>query len=79
MHKRSFHTSAAALFAAFALIATASCMRADVKLPVIFSDHMVLQQGISVPVWGWANEGELVVVQYRDQVVQTRAKNGKWQ
>jgi len=79
MHKRSFHTSASALFAAFALIATASCMRADVKLPVIFSDHMVLQQGISVPVWGWADEGELVVVQYRDQVVQTRAKNGKWQ
>ena len=79
MHKRSFHTSALALFAALALIATAASLRADVKLPVIFSDHMVLQQGISVPVWGWADEGELVVVQYRDQVVQTRAKNGKWQ
>ncbi len=54
-------------------------LRAEVKLPTIFSDHMVLQQGISVPVWGWADEGELVVVQYRDQVVQTRARNGKWQ
>ncbi len=79
MHKRSFHTSALALFAALGLITTAASVRADVKLPVIFSDHMVLQQGISVPVWGWADEGELVVVQYRDQVVQTRAKNGKWQ
>lgn len=64
--------------AAFALVA-ALTVRADVKLATVFSDHMVLQQGISVPVWGWADEGELVVVQYRDQVVQTRAKNGKWQ
>ncbi len=38
MHKRSFHTSALALFAAFALIATAASVRADVKLPVIFSN-----------------------------------------
>ena len=67
-----------ALAAAFAVLATVS-LRAEVKLPTIFSDHMVLQQGISVPVWGWADEGELVVVQYRDQVVQTRVRNGKWQ
>lgn len=67
-----------ALTAAFAVLATVS-LRAEVRLPTIFSDHMVLQQGISVPVWGWADEGELVVVQYRDQVVQTRARNGKWQ
>ena len=38
MHKRSFHTSALALFAALALIATAASVRADVKLPVIFSN-----------------------------------------
>ncbi len=79
MHKRSFRVSGSALFSALALLVSAASLRADVKLPVIFSDHMVLQQGISVPVWGWADEGELVVVQYRDQVVQTRAKNGKWQ
>jgi sialate O-acetylesterase len=64
--------------AAFAL-AAALVARADVKLATVFSDHMVLQQGASLPVWGWADEGELVVVQYRDQVAQTRAKNGKWQ
>jgi sialate O-acetylesterase len=53
--------------------------RADVKLPAIFGDHMVLQRDQKVPVWGWADEGELVVVQFRDQVVQTRAaKDGKW-
>ncbi len=67
-------------FLAFAVLLFAvASLRAEVKLPTIFSDHMVLQQGMSVPVWGWADEDELVVVQYRDQVVQTRAKNGKWQ
>ena len=52
---------------------------ADVKLPAIFGDHMVLQRDQKVPVWGWADEDELVIVQFRDQVVQTRAgKGGKW-
>src|SRR5690242_18475826 len=26
------------------------------RLPHIFSDNMVLQQGMNVPVWGWAKE-----------------------
>ena len=34
--------------------------QADVTLPAIFSDHMVLQQGTTVPVWGWAAPGESV-------------------
>ena len=83
MRKRMLQASPVSLLrvlvAGLALLAGAAGLRAEVKLPVIFSDHMVLQQGISVPVWGWADEGELVIVQYRDQVVQTRAKDGKWQ
>ncbi|MBI3881697.1 MAG: sialate O-acetylesterase [Verrucomicrobia bacterium] len=35
---------------------------ADVKLPAIFSDHMVLQCDVEVPVWGWAEPGEQVTV-----------------
>jgi hypothetical protein len=35
---------------------------ADVKLPEIFADHMVLQRDTSVPVWGWADPGESVTV-----------------
>src|SRR5262245_10005277 len=37
--------------------------RSDVRLPRIFSDGMVLQRGMDVPVWGWAAKGEKVVVQ----------------
>ncbi len=31
-------------------------------LPGLFSDHMVLQQGRAVPVWGWADPGERISV-----------------
>ncbi len=34
--------------------------RANVTLPAIFSDHMVLQQNTSVTIWGWAKPGEVV-------------------
>lgn len=34
--------------------------RAAVKLPALFSDHMVLQQQTIVQVWGWASPGEEV-------------------
>jgi len=35
---------------------------APIRLAGIFSDHMVLQRGIKVPVWGWAPPGETVTV-----------------
>ena len=36
--------------------------RADVKLPALFSDNMVLQRGVSAPIWGEALPGEKVTV-----------------
>ena len=44
----------------------------------LFSDHMVLQTGVPVPVWGRADEGEQVTVTFNGQTVQTIAKHGKW-
>ncbi len=34
----------------------------DVKLPAVIGDNMVLQQGMQVPIWGWAEAGEKVTV-----------------
>lgn len=62
----------------FSIILSALVVNADVRLPSIFSDNMVLQQGMRVPVWGWADEGEEVTVKFQGQFVSTRAKNGKW-
>ena len=52
--------------------------RADVKPHALFSENMVLQRGINVPVWGTAEEGEKVTVHFQDQEVSTTAANGKW-
>ena len=50
------------------------------KLPAVFSDNMVLQRGMAIPVWGWADPGEQVSVQLGDAaaVTATLDKDGKW-
>jgi sialate O-acetylesterase len=42
-------------------------VQANVKMPVIFGDHMVLQQDTKLPVWGWADPGESVTVTFANQ------------
>lgn len=52
---------------------------ADVKLPAIFSDHMVLQQKEGCAIWGWADPGEAVTVSISGTSKSTKAgKDGKW-
>src|SRR3954468_12669807 len=54
-------------------------VRADVKLPAIFGDHMVLQRGTKVPVWGTADAGERITVKAAGQAHTTTADaQGKW-
>jgi sialate O-acetylesterase len=43
-------------------VSGASVSLGDVTMPSIFGDHMVLQQGQGIPVWGWAAPGERVNV-----------------
>ncbi len=62
------------------LVLFTSRVRAEVKLPNIFGDHMVLQQGQANPVWGLADAGEQVTVSIAGQSHQTTADaEGKWQ
>lgn len=52
---------------------------ANVRLPSLFSDHAVLQQGAPVPVWGWADPGEEVTVAAAGQTRTTKAgADGAW-
>ncbi|MDB6138021.1 MAG: hypothetical protein JWO94_1093, partial [Verrucomicrobiaceae bacterium] len=46
-------------------------LRADVRLPAIFSDHMVLLKAESVPVWGWAVPGEHVRITFNGKIAET--------
>ncbi|MEI8197786.1 MAG: sialate O-acetylesterase, partial [Phycisphaerae bacterium] len=68
----------AALLGGLALLQTAAW--ADVKLPAIFSDNMVLQAGKPVHIWGTADKQEKVTVSVGGQTVSTTAgADGKWQ
>lgn len=52
---------------------------ADVTLPAIISDHMVLMRSERVPIWGKAAPGEPVTVSLNGQVVKAKASaDGKW-
>lgn len=65
----------------FALIFTVMPIvsRGDVVLPKIFSNDMVLQRELALPVWGMAEPEEEVTVKFAGQVKQTKADaNGKW-
>jgi len=61
-----------------ALLACACTAQADVRLHGLFSDNMVLQRGIAVPIWGWADEGEEVTVQFGNQTERVMPKSGRW-
>ena len=36
------------------LLSSASAVFAEIKLPAIIGDNMVLQRGKKAPIWGWA-------------------------
>ena len=61
------------LLTAVTLLLVTLQSRADVKLPRIFSSGMVLQQGMEIPVWGWASPNEKIVVSFNGKTVSTRA------
>lgn len=54
-------------------------VHADVKLPAIISDHMVLEKTAKVPIWGKADPGEEVLITLNGQTVKSTAgADGKW-
>ena len=60
-------------------VLTVAIANADVRLPGVISEHMVLQSGMPVPIWGWADAGEKVSVSFAGQTASTQAaKDGKW-
>ena len=68
------------LAAIVVLISTLTCITfADVSVPGIFSDNMVLQRNINIKVWGWADANEKVTVTLSEkQVSTTTDAQGNW-
>jgi sialate O-acetylesterase len=52
----------------------------EVRLPALISDGMVLQREADVKIWGWADEGENVKVDFNAKTFNTSAgPNGQWE
>ncbi|MEQ1862279.1 MAG: sialate O-acetylesterase [Chthoniobacteraceae bacterium] len=67
------------LFSILAAIALAPLAHAKIKLPALVSDHMVLQSGARVNIWGWAAPGEKVTVAFSGKTASAQAgADGKW-
>ena len=67
----------AILFSLTALLAVSA--RAELKLPAIIGDNMVLQQKQTNPIWGWDAPGTKVTVKFGDQTKSGAADaKGKW-
>jgi sialate O-acetylesterase len=52
---------------------------ANVRMPLLFSDGMVLQRNKAIPVWGWADANEKVEIHFNKQAKTIIADaSGKW-
>jgi sialate O-acetylesterase len=68
------------LLAALLLGPLVTLHAADLKIAAVFSDHMVLQRDKPVPVWGWADAGENITIEFAGRKKSTIADDtGKWQ
>jgi len=77
-HKRHIRVRCSA--AVLALAGLVLSGRAEVLLPALISDHMVLQQDATNRIWGTARPAETVRVSFRGQSLETRADSGgRWQ
>lgn len=67
------------LIAAVAALISVPAARAEIKLPKLFGDHMVLQRETEANLWGWAAPGEEVKISLGDSTASTKADDsGKW-
>jgi sialate O-acetylesterase len=61
------------------VLLSATIAAAAVKLPSVIGDNMVLQRGMPVPIWGWAEKGEEVTVRFAGQTASAKADDeGRW-
>lgn len=54
-------------------------LSANVKLPALVSDNMVLQRNEKINLWGWGDVDEKITIEFQKKQVVTKAgQDGKW-
>ncbi|MCK5174100.1 MAG: hypothetical protein KAR47_11970, partial [Planctomycetes bacterium] len=75
MRKKTTET----IFIIISVMTLVSVASAEVKVAGVFTDNMVLQRELPVPVWGTASAGEKIAVSFNGQKVKTTADDkGNW-
>src|SRR5690242_20073575 len=56
---------------------SASGLFAQLRLPALYDDHMVLQQQSPVPIWGWSHPSQDIVIKvsWDTTTIHTKADN----
>ena len=62
----------------FFLIATTH-LRAEIQLAPVFSDNMILQREVTIPLRGMADEEEQVIVSFNNKEYTGQVTDGRWQ
>lgn len=71
--------SSKSLFALGFVFLLALSSSAQIRLPKLISDGMVLQRDSKIKIWGWAGAGEKVSVKFQNKTYKATAeKDGKW-
>ena len=66
-------------FAFLSVLFLSLASSAQVKLPRIIRDSMILQRDAKLKIWGWASPGEKVTVRFNSKSYKaTTGKDGKW-
>ncbi len=73
------HVRCSLALAVLAALAGVRSAQAEIKLPKLFGDHMVLQRQTEANLWGWAAAGEEVKISLGEATATTKADDaGKW-
>lgn len=52
--------------------------QAQIELPQIIRDSMILQRDSKIKIWGWASNGEKVSVKFNGKTYHAKTNDGKW-
>jgi sialate O-acetylesterase len=64
---------------AIGMLLCSTTLTAQVRLPKIIRDSMVLQRDMKINIWGWATNGERISVKFNGRNYKTKTgNNGKW-
>lgn len=72
------HSCYAGIFLGVFLL-TAQFIQAQVRLPQLVSDHMVLQRDVQLKIWGWASPAEKISIKFKEKRYSVTASTaGSW-